>query len=157
MKAIQGSISCGIKRSWHLQLKWFSIKAEEKVWCWSWQAARSFPRTVRNYSHRLGFLKDFLLTKGRRGPEGEALVSMAEWAVVANFLPPPLFFLRFIYLMFWLWWVFVAALGLFLVAPSRGYSLVAVCGFLIAVILLLQKRSSSPQALVVVVQGLRYK
>ena len=34
------------------------------------------------------------------------------------------FFLGFIYLMFWLWLVFVVALGL---------SLVAVCGFLIAV------------------------
>ena len=80
---------------------------------------------MRNYSRRLGFLEGLLLTKGRRGPEGEAPISMAEWAVVANF--PPFFFfffLGFIYLMFWLWLVFVVALGL---------SLVAVCGFLIAV------------------------
>ena len=35
--------------------------------------------------------------------------------------------------MFWLWLVFVAALGLSLVAASKGYSLIAVCGFLIAV------------------------
>ena len=34
---------------------------------------------------------------------------------------------------FWLHWVFVAARGLSLVAESRGYSLVAVCGLLIAV------------------------
>ena len=49
---------------------------------------------MRHYSHRLGFLKDFLLTKGRRAPEGEALVSMAEWAVVANFLPFLFFFFK---------------------------------------------------------------
>ena len=72
------------------------------------------------------------MTKGRRGPEGEAPISMAEWAVVANF-PPFFFFLRFIYLMFWSWLVFVAALGLSLVVASKGYSLIAVCGFLIAV------------------------
>ena len=35
--------------------------------------------------------------------------------------------------MFWSWLVFVAALGLSLVAASKGYSLIAVCGFLIAV------------------------
>ena len=34
---------------------------------------------------------------------------------------------------FWLHWVFVAAHGIFLVATSRGYSLIAMHGFLIAV------------------------
>ena len=40
---------------------------------------------------------------------------------------PPLalffyFFLRFIYCIFWLWWVFTAVLGLSVVAVSGGYS-----------------------------------
>ena len=45
------------------------------------------------------------------------------------------FFLKFIYFLFiyfWLRWVFVAVLGLSLVAAS-GLSLVAVCGLLTAV------------------------
>ena len=37
----------------------------------------------------------------------------------------PRFFLRFI---FWLWWVFVAARGLSLVAESGGYTLIAALG-----------------------------
>lgn len=43
------------------------------------------PTTVRNNSHKLGFLKGLLQTKGRRRPEGEAPSSTAEWAVVASF------------------------------------------------------------------------
>ena len=41
---------------------------------------------------------------------------------------------------FWLPWVFVAALRLSLIAASRGYSLVAVCGLLIVVTSLLEHR-----------------
>lgn len=74
MKATKGSISCGIKRIWHLQLKRHGIKAEGEMRCWSWQAARSFLHTVRNCSHRLGVRKGLLQTTGRRGPEGEALI-----------------------------------------------------------------------------------
>lgn len=158
MKAIQGSISCGIKRIWHLQLKWYSIKAEGKVWCWSWQAARSFPHTVRNYSHRRGFLKGLLLTKGRRGPEGEAPISMAEWAVVANFPP---FFLKkkkFIYLIVWLWLVFVDVLGLSLVAAKQG--LLSNCCLWVSHcsgFYCFRREALAPRALVAVVHGLRYK
>ena len=45
-------------------------------------------------------------------------------------LPDNKFFKLFI--CFWLCWVFIAACGLSLVAASRGYSLVAVWGLLIA-------------------------
>ena len=41
-------------------------------------------------------------------------------------------FFPFVILFFWLHWVFGAACGLSLVEASRGYSLVAVRGFLIA-------------------------
>ena len=44
-----------------------------------------------------------------------------------------LFFLKFIYLYFWLCWVFIAACGLSLLVVSKGYSLVVVCGLLFAV------------------------
>ena len=37
------------------------------------------------------------------------------------------------YFYFWLYWVFIVASGLSLVAESRGYSLVVVCGRLIEV------------------------
>ena len=49
-----------------------------------------------------------------------------------------LFFKRLIYLFYlWLCWVFVAACGLSPVMASGGYSLVAVCGLLIAVVSLI--------------------
>ena len=41
---------------------------------------------------------------------------------------------------FWLCWVFVALCGLSLVAVSGGYSLIEVCGLLIAVAYLVVKR-----------------
>ena len=149
MKAIQGNISCGIKRIWHLQLKWYSIKAEGKVWCWSWQAARSFPHTVRNYSRRLGFLEGLLLTKGRRGPEGEAPISMAEWAVVANF--PPFFFFFFRIYLFNV--LVVVGLCCCTWAFSSCCMWVSHCsGFSCC-----RREALAPWALVVVVHGLRYK
>ena len=40
-----------------------------------------------------------------------------------------IFLKRFIYFIFWLWWVFVAAHRLSLVAASRGYSLLQLTGF----------------------------
>ena len=40
---------------------------------------------------------------------------------------------------FWLRWVFIAARGLSLVAPSRGYFAVVVCGLLTAVASLVAK------------------
>ena len=43
------------------------------------------------------------------------------------------FVFLFLFLFFWLLWVFIAAHGLSLVAESGGYSLVVVCGLLIAV------------------------
>ena len=43
------------------------------------------------------------------------------------------FFKDLFLLFFWLWWVSVAAQGLCLVAASRGYFLVAVCGLLTVV------------------------
>ena len=42
-------------------------------------------------------------------------------------------FQKYLFIYFWLHWVFVAAHGIFLVATSRGYSLIAMHGFLIAV------------------------
>ena len=46
----------------------------------------------------------------------------------------------FIYLFyFWLCWVFLVAQNFYLVAESRGYSLFAVLGFLVAVAFLVAK------------------
>lgn len=54
-----------------------------------------------------------------------------QWLQISH-----LFFFKkiFIYLIVWLWLVFVDVLGLSLVAAKLGgYSLIAVCGFLIVV------------------------
>ena len=53
------------------------------------------------------------------------------------------FFCAFIYLfiLFWLYWIFVAVHMLSLVAASRGCSLIAMCG-LMAVVLLLRSTDS---------------
>jgi len=48
--------------------------------------------------------------------------------VCANIL-----FDRFLFVYFWLFWLFLATCGLFLVEVSGGYSLAAVRGLLIAV------------------------
>ena len=56
---------------------------------------------------------------------------------------------------FGLCWLFIAAHGLFLVVASRGYSLVGMCGLLIAVASLVsEQRLQGPQASVVVAHGL---
>ena len=53
------------------------------------------------------------------------------------------FFLIFIYLLyFWLCWVFLAARGLPLVVASRGYSVVAEHGLLLAVTSLVAESGS---------------
>ena len=69
-----------------------------------------------------------------------------------------LFFLKesilFIYL-FWLYWVFLAALGLSLVAVSGGYSSLRCAGFSLRWLLLLHSTGSRcAQASVVVARGL---
>ena len=48
--------------------------------------------------------------------------------------------IQFFFFFFWLCWVFVAVKGLSLVVVSRGYSLVAMLGFLIVVASLVVER-----------------
>ena len=52
-----------------------------------------------------------------------------------NFLLLSILFLNILFINSWLYWVFVATRGLSLVAVSRGYSLVAMCGLLIWAVL----------------------
>ena len=52
-----------------------------------------------------------------------------------NFLFLSILFLNILFINFWLCWVFVATWGLSLVAVSRGYSLVVMCGLLISAVL----------------------
>ena len=70
------------------------------------------------------------------------MVQRQEWLIPQN----QNFILRFFLyalLYFWLCWVFVAAHGLFLVAASRGHSLVVVRGVLISVASLVKNRLSA--------------
>ena len=75
--------------------------------------------------------------------------------VNSDLLPIEIFLKHFIYLAsyFWLHWVFVAACGLSLVAPSRGYSVVAVLG-LITEAALVEHGLQSAWGSVAVVHGL---
>ena len=58
---------------------------------------------------------------------------------------------------FWLCWVFIALHGLSLVAASRGYSLVEMCGLLFAVAsLVAEQRLETMRASVVVAHGLSF-
>ena len=66
------------------------------------------------------------------------------------------FFLRFIYCVFWLWWVFIAACRLSLVVVSRGCSLLPFSGFSLWWLLLLQSTGSRHGGLEVVAWGLRW-
>ena len=68
--------------------------------------------------------------------KGEALIPLDECLVF--------FLIHFIYLFiyFWLWWVFVAARGLSLVAASGGYSSWRYTGFSLRWLLLLQSTGS---------------
>ena len=52
------------------------------------------------------------------------------------------FFLKILFIYFWLRWVFIAACGLSLVAESRGYSLLRCTGFSLRWLLLLQSTGS---------------
>ena len=52
------------------------------------------------------------------------------------------FFLINLFIYFWLFWVFVAAHGLFLVASSGGYSSLRYAGFSLRWLLLLQSTGS---------------
>ena len=67
------------------------------------------------------------------------------------------FFNKFIYLfiLFWLHWVFVAACGLSLVAVSGGYSSLQCTGFSLRWPLLLRSTGSRRTGSVFVVRGLR--
>ena len=66
------------------------------------------------------------------------------------------FFLIYLFLCiyFWLYWVFVAARGLSLVAASRGYSLLRCSGFSLWWLLLLQSMGSRHAGFSVVARGL---
>ena len=63
-------------------------------------------------------------------------------------------FLNLSILFIWLYWIFVAASGLSIVMVSGSYTLVVVCGLLIAVASLLQSTNSRAQAQSLWLEGL---